>query len=75
MKTPQHITDLLRKPMDRRDFLKHLAVGALLISGGGFIAKSLGLPQKLGFGEQQPQSVGYGSAYGTSAYGGARRQA
>lgn len=71
MKTPQQITHLLNKQMDRRDFLRHLAVGALMVVGGGVIAKSLGLPEKLGFGQEQPSTMTFG--YGSSAYGGSSR--
>lgn len=69
MKTPQHLTELMNKRMDRQEFLKHLAVGTLLVFGGGAIANALGLSQRLGIdapGKGGPAQYGYGA----SVYGG-----
>lgn len=72
MKTPHQLTELMNKPMNRQEFLKHLAVGALLVFGGGSIANALGLPQRLGIGSPRDASpANYG--YGASVYGGVRR--
>ncbi len=74
MKLPSSINDLLQKPMDRKEFLKHVGVAGLLVVGGGFIAKSLGIlgdnraPQVAGRG-------GYGYGYGASVYGGSKNAA
>ena len=52
---------LLQKKMDRRSFLKHVAVGFAAITGVAGILKTLNQVEK--------QSVSYG--YGASVYGGA----
>lgn len=65
------LNTLLQKEMDRKDFLKHVAVGVVALTGASTIMKTLS-PALTGdqIGVQQPQqSVGsYG--YGASAYGG-----
>lgn len=69
MKIPTSITKLMNKPMDRKEFLKHIGVASLLVAGGGFIAKSLNI-----FNDQKVSNKtagGYG--YGASVYGGHRR--
>ncbi len=64
MKTPQVIADLLDKPMDRRDFLKHVGIGILFVFGFGTIIKSIGGLEKLTGSRSSQQSYGYGmSAY------------
>ena len=67
MKTPESITALLQKPMDRRDFIQHIGVALLLATGGGMIIRSLGGLR--GQSESKPSAGGYGS----SAYGGSPR--
>lgn len=54
------IATLLEKPMNRKEFLQHAGVGALMIFGGGLVSKAL-----LG-GQRKTTTVGYGS----SPYGG-----
>lgn len=71
MKTPQFVIDIMEKPMDRRDFLKHVGVGSLMLLGGGIIVKSLGGFEALTGGEtakdNRESKVGVG--YGASTYG------
>ncbi len=67
------LADLLNKEMDRKDFLKHVAVGVVALTGASTIMRTLnpslaGRPQGSGSG-----SVG-GYGYGASAYGGAANQ-
>lgn len=60
----QQISDLLEKPMDRKDFLRHMGVGALMLLGGNMIYQAV-----VGVSKNRSSRVGYGS----SAYGGNRR--
>ena len=53
------ITDLLDQPLDRKDFLKQVGMGAVMLLGGGLIMRGLS-------GTQQSRSRGYGA----SSYGG-----
>ncbi|GAA1199811.1 hypothetical protein GCM10009632_19240 [Mycolicibacterium alvei] len=67
---------ILDKQMDRQDFIKHMAVGAVALVGGGVLIR-MGL---LGNGsDRTSRQAGYGdSAYGGSKQGGeqpARRAA
>lgn len=50
---------VLNKKMDRQDFLKHVAVGIVAVSGAGAALRLL---------NPKPRSVSAG--YGSSAYGG-----
>ena len=54
------ITELLDQPLDRKEFLKQIGLGTVMVFGGGLVARTL-----LG-GQTQKSSRGYG----TSAYGG-----
>lgn len=54
------ITDILDQPLDRKDFLKQLGLGTVMLLGGGLIVRTLS-------GSQQ-QRVSRG--YGMSPYGG-----
>ncbi|MFZ2544921.1 MAG: hypothetical protein WAW80_03015 [Candidatus Saccharimonadales bacterium] len=56
------ISAILNKKMDRQDFLKHIAIGAVAVSGAGAALRLLG-PSK---------PAGKSSGYGSSAYGGAK---
>lgn len=71
MKTPQAVQDLLKKPMDRKDFLKHLAVMGLFVAGGNMIVQAVGGLDKLQKKDEpsvaSDQSLAYG--YGGSTYG------
>ena len=51
--------------MDRAEFLKHVGVGAVLLLGGGMIARALGIE----LGAPKQQAVGYGA----STYGGGKK--
>lgn len=59
MATPTPINELLQKRMDRKDFLKHVAMGVAVLTGTAAVVKM--------FRPQQQQS---GMGYGASAYGG-----
>ncbi|HKX72561.1 MAG TPA: hypothetical protein VJM32_00955 [Candidatus Saccharimonadales bacterium] len=58
MATPTPINELLQKRMDRKDFLKHVAMGVAVLTGTAAVVKM--------FRPQQQASMGYGA----SAYGG-----
>lgn len=59
------LTVLLNKKMDRADFLKHLAVGVVALTGVGGVLRTLG---------ESPQSPKTSQqAYGNSTYGGSRQ--
>ena len=62
MKTPQALQDLLAKPMDRQEFLKHLGIGVVMLLGGGAILQI--------FGGETRKPTGSGSQYGGFTYGG-----
>lgn len=72
MKIPSSVNEFMQQPMDRKDFLKHLAVGAVMVMGGGMIVQSLGGMDKLGVGNGKQQGVkqSSGNGYGASVYGG-----
>lgn len=60
-----NIIKILDKPMDRKDFLKHIGVGSLFVFGGSMIWQ--------GLQEASKQPAGKTAAgYGASAYGGKR---
>ena len=56
------IEKLLQKEMDRKGFIKHVAIGFAALAGVTAIAKTLSTM----LGNNKAQSVGYGS----NAYGG-----
>lgn len=62
----QHLTSLLSKPMDRKEFLRLTGAGIVLVMGGGMILQALGMIEN-----KHRISEGYGS----SAYGGGKDQA
>ena len=57
----EQIQVLFNKKMDRQDFIKHVAVGVVAMTGAGAALRTLA--------PKQQKAVG--SAYGASAYGGA----
>lgn len=59
------LKSLLDKPMDRKGFLRHVGVGAMMVSGGGMVVRALN-------GNQAPQSR-VSNGYGSSPYGGVKR--
>lgn len=59
------ITTLLEKPMDRKDFLRHAGVGAVMMMGGGLVV------QALTNGGQRKRVAAAG--YGSTTYGGSKR--
>lgn len=58
MATPTPINELFQKRMDRKDFLKHVAMGVAVLTGTAAVVKM--------FRPQEQASTGYGA----SAYGG-----
>lgn len=59
------LAQLLDRPMDRKDFLRQVGIGGMLLLGGNIIVKTM-----LGLGKDtRTTSQGYGS----SAYGGSKR--
>lgn len=65
----KNLNNLLEKPMDRRDFLKHIGIGAVLVVGLGPMLKLLSSPARTD-GSSQDTSAAGGYAYGDMAYGG-----
>jgi hypothetical protein len=68
MASSHPINELLQKRMDRKDFLKHLAIGTAVVTGATGIVKLLKPSQSF------PSGLTSGLSYGASAYGGARPQ-
>ena len=65
---------LLEKEMDRKEFMRFIGVGAMLLLGGGVIMNTLGnLNLGSGVTGKKSKSAGTGYGYGSSAYGGTRR--
>lgn len=62
------VATLLKKEMDRKDFLKYLAAAGVMAVGGGVILQSVGGLNKLGLNQKASPAKGLG--YGASAYGG-----
>lgn len=65
--------DLLEKPMNRKDFLKHVGVGALFVAGGGMILNAMKLQEQVGSGQQSTTATSF--SYGSRVYGGSKVQA
>jgi hypothetical protein len=71
----QQLASLAAKEMDRKEFLQHAGIGALLLMGGGAIARSLSLSangQAGGYSGSR-NTVGQTAGYGSSVYGGRTR--
>lgn len=66
MNMKSDIEKLLQKQMDRKDFLRHVAIGFAAIAGITTVAKTLST-----LSGDKSQSMGYGS----SAYGGGSQKA
>jgi hypothetical protein len=60
MNMRSELDNLLQKPMDRKDFLKHVGLGIVALTGVATILKTLN-------GVNAPKRS---SGYGSSAYGG-----
>ena len=56
------VSAILNKKMDRQDFIKHVAIGVVALSGAGAALRLLAPSNK--------QGAPTGSGYGGSAYGG-----
>jgi len=61
------VDSLLKKPMNRLDFLKHVGVGIAAITGAAVVVKTM---NGLSTSSKSKQSLGYGSA----VYGGKKDQ-
>jgi hypothetical protein len=59
------VNEILNKRMDRQDFLKHVAIGVVALTGAGTALKLLA-PNK------KEQNTSTGSGYGGSSYGGSK---
>ncbi|HTK39499.1 MAG TPA: twin-arginine translocation signal domain-containing protein [Patescibacteria group bacterium] len=57
----ERFTTLLDKPMDRRDFIKHIGIGIALVFGGGVVDRLIFADSR-----RPKQTAGYG----VSTYGG-----
>ncbi len=66
----KNLNNLLEKPMDRRDFLKHIGIGAVLVVGLGPMLKLLSSPAKADGSNQNTHAAAGGYGYGDMAYGG-----
>ena len=60
----KHLSTLLNKPMNRKDFLQHIGVGVAMMMGGGMVVQAIDRSRK-------PKNASLG--YGSSAYGGVKR--
>lgn len=68
------VATLLKKEMDRKDFLKYVAAAGFMAVGGGVILQSVGGFEKLGLGGgAKGGSATRSLSYGSSAYGGQSR--
>lgn len=63
MNSPQPISDLLNKKMDRRDFLKHVGIGLIGVAGLGTVIKIAGYKMA------EPQQMVNTSSKGVAGYG------
>ena len=68
MATKSQVHAILNKKMNRQDFLKHVAVGVVALTGVGSALRVLSSDNK-----QQP-TLTAAQGYGTSAYGGSREK-
>lgn len=59
MATPTPINELLQKRMDRKDFLKHVALGVAVLTGTAGVVKMF-----------RPKEQQASAGYGASVYGG-----
>jgi hypothetical protein len=65
MPVPTQITAILNKKMDRQDFIKHVAIGMVALSGVGTALRFMA-PKRTQAANQ--------NSYGGSAYGGVNTQ-
>ncbi|HVI68864.1 MAG TPA: hypothetical protein VM581_00220 [Magnetospirillaceae bacterium] len=64
----KQLSDILQRRMDRKDFLKHVGMGMVVLTGLAGVIKVL-KPQ-----EQAKSSKQVASGYGASVYGGGQIQ-
>ena len=63
--------ELLGKTMDRKEFIRSVSVGALMLMGGGIIIRALESVVKAGHSSpEETADTPIEGGYGTSAYGG-----
>lgn len=63
----KQLDEILQKRMDRKDFLKHMAMGVAVITGAAGVIKVL----KPEAAKQQSGQQQVAAGYGASVYGGA----
>lgn len=63
MQIKTQLNDVLNKKLSRKDFLKHVAIGMVALSGAGAALRLLAK-------DSNPSVTNRGGGYGTSAYGG-----
>ncbi|GFM24681.1 uncharacterized protein PO2_contig-046-9 [Mycobacterium sp. PO2] len=66
MEIKKNLNQLLGKPMNRQDFIKHIAIGAVAVVGGGALLR-------IGMSGSGSGRVSQQSGYGGSAYGGVKQ--
>lgn len=59
------VATILNKKMDRQDFIKHVAIGVVALSGAGAALRVLG--------GSKPKTSNANLGYGSSAYGGTKK--
>lgn len=59
----KEVTAILNKQMDRQDFLKHIAIGMVALTGAGAALKLMAPDEKI-------RTITVEKGYGGSAYGG-----
>ena len=66
----KQVDELLQRKMDRKNFLKHVALGVVMMTGAASLVKTFQSENK----PPQPQANRNNAlAYGGSAYGGVKR--
>lgn len=66
MAIKQELNTLLSKKMDRKDFLRHMVIGVVALTGVGALVKTLAPVPAATTTSKTPSQNGYG----TSVYGG-----
>lgn len=69
-----NLDGILQKEMDRKDFLKHVAVGAVAATGVGTLIKAFAPQAGVNFGQQTGSIQNQVYGYGGSVYGGVQEK-
>ncbi|PLS80569.1 hypothetical protein CYG49_04855 [Candidatus Saccharibacteria bacterium] len=69
-----NLDGILQKEMDRKDFLKHLAIGAVAATGIGTIIKAVAPQSGFNIGSQAGSTQNQVFGYGGSVYGGGQER-